>query len=170
MMHLIARSRAAALAFTLAVLALLVAAYVVGAHAQDAGADAPPPLHAYVAPTRVIYPRQTIRPDMIEARQADALPGAIALSFDEVIGKAARATLLPGRVIPLAALGEPEAVKMGGAVTLRFRAAGIDLRAAGVAMQPGAAGERIRARNAATGVVVSGLLREDGSVIVEGEP
>ena len=167
MVELIARSRAAALVLALSVLALIVGAYLVGAHAQ---AGETPPAHAYVSPTRVIYPRQTIGPDMVEARQADALPGAIALSFDEVLGKAARATLLPGRVIPLAALGEPEAVKMGGPVTLRFRAGGVDLRAAGVALQPGAAGERIRARNAASGVIVGGLLREDGTVMVEGEP
>lgn len=115
----------------------------------------------------MIYPRETVRADMVEARLAEALPGGVARSFDEAIGKAARATLLPGRLIPLAALGEPEVVKNGGAVTLAFRADGMEIRAAGVALQAGAAGERIRVRNASTGVVVSGLLRDDGLVMVE---
>lgn len=146
----------------LSTLALCLAAPV--AQAQDAAT------FAYLTPTRVIYPRETLRVDMVEARQAEALPGGVATSFDEAIGKAARATLLPGRAIPLAALGEPEAVKMGGSVTLAFRGGGMEVRAAGVALQAGAAGERIRARNASTGVVVTGLLRSDGLVMVEAGP
>ena len=144
-----------------AALALLVGGAYGAAVAQEAAA------RAYVTPTRVIYPRETLRAEMLEARMADALPGGVALSFDEAIGKATRATLLPGRTIPLAALGEPEVVKNGGPVTLTFHADGMEVRAAGVALQAGAAGERIRVRNAATGVVVSGLLRDDGRVMVE---
>jgi flagella basal body P-ring formation protein FlgA len=121
----------------------------------------------YVTPSRVIYPRQTIRPDMLEAREADLLPGGVAQSFDEAIGKAARATLLPGRAIPLGALGEPEIVRNGGPVTLVFRAGGLDIRAAGVSLQAAAAGERIRVRNVASGVIVAGALREDATVLVE---
>lgn len=145
----------------------LAIGFACAGQAQDAS---PAPARAYVTPTRVIYPRETVRADMVEARQAEALPGGVAVSFDEAIGKAARATLLPGRAIPLAALGEPEVVKNGGAVTLAFRADGMEIRAAGVAMQAGAAGERIRVRNASTGVVVTGMLRDDGMVIVEGGP
>ena len=125
---------------------------------------------AYPTPTRVIYPRQIIAADMVEARVAQALPGGVALSFDAILGKAARATLLPGRAIPLAALGEPEAARNGGPVTLIFKEGGLDVRAAGVAMQAGAAGERIRARNAASGLIVSGVLRADGAVMVEAGP
>lgn len=125
---------------------------------------------AYLTPTRVIYPRQILRADMLEARLAEALPGGVATSYEEAIGKAARTTLAPGRVIPLAALGEPEAVRVGGAVTLRFRAAGMDITAAGVALEAGAAGSRIRARNAATGLVVSGMLDADATVTVGGAP
>lgn len=137
--------------------------------ASPALAQSAAPL-AYVTPTRVIYPRQTIRADMVEARGAEALPGGVVVSFDEIVGKAARATLLPGRAIPLAALGEPEAARNGAPVTLIFREGGLDVRAAGVAMQAGAAGERIRARNAASGLIVSGVLNADGSVSVEAGP
>jgi len=164
----ISLSRARTVAITLTTLALIVGAFLIGANAQERTPESAP--LAYVTPTRVIYPRQVIAADMIEARAADTLPGGIALSFDEVVGKAARATLLPGRVLPLAALGEPEAARNGAPVTLIFREGGLDVRAAGVAMQAGAAGERIRARNAASGLIVSGVLRADGAVMVEAGP
>ena len=62
-----------------AALALLVGGAYGAAVAQEAAA------RAYVTPTRVIYPRETLRAEMLEARMADALPGGVALSFDEVI-------------------------------------------------------------------------------------
>jgi flagella basal body P-ring formation protein FlgA len=158
----------------LAAAALVAAAVALGgpgALAQTAqDTTQAPTARAYLTPSRVIYPRQILRADMLEARLAEALPGGVATSYEEAIGKAARTTLAPGRVIPLAALGEPETVRAGGAVTLRFRAAGMDIAAAGVALEAGSAGSRIRARNAATGVVVSGLLDADATVTVGGGP
>lgn len=127
--------------------------------------------YAFVAPTTVIYPRQTIHAGMVEQRESTIQPaGGVALSFDEVLGKAARATLTPGRPIPLGALGAPELARVGAPLTLVFAQDGLDVRAAGVALQAGAAGDRIRARNASTGVTVAGTLRPDGALAVEGGP
>jgi flagella basal body P-ring formation protein FlgA len=135
---------------------------------DKSGADRAAETSAYLTPSVAIYPKQVIRAEMVETRLTAAKPpGGIALSFDDVLGKASRATLVPGRPIPLAALGEPELVRAGSVLTLSFSEGGLDIRAAGVALQPGAAGERIRARNSATGVTVLGTLRGDGVLVVE---
>lgn len=152
-------SRRRAACFLAAAVAHLL--FACAAQAQEASV-------VYVTPSVVIYPGQTVRPEMLSVRMTTArLPGGVVVSFDEAIGKSARATLAPGRLIPLAALGEAELVRPGAQVSLLFREGGLDIRAAGVALQRGSAGERIRARNAATGVIVSGTLREDGAVVVE---
>ncbi len=124
-------------------------------------------------PTVTIYPRQIIRADMLEAREPDArIPGlgAVATAASEIVGKMSRATLLPHRPVPLAALADPPLVQIGSSVRLIFRADGLEIRAAGVALQAAAAGERARARNAQTGVVVSGVLTADGALSIEDGP
>lgn len=123
---------------------------------------------SFVTPRAVVYPRQILRADMLEIRRSEDRPvGAFyAASIEEVAGKAARVTLLPGKPIAREAVGAPQIVQIGAAVPLVFRAGGLDIRAAGVALQAAAAGETIRARNAQTAVIVSGVLGADGSVRV----
>lgn len=125
-----------------------------------------------VTPRVVIYPRTIIRGDMVELRELairriGATPPA---DLSEVVGKAARVTLVPGQPIPRDAVGEPQIVQIGSSVALRFRAAGVEIAAAGVALQAAAAGERVRARNAATSVIVTGRLAADGTVHIEDQP
>lgn len=123
----------------------------------------------FVTPRAVIYPRQILRAEMLEQRADDErrIAGpAHARGIDEVVGKAAQATLLPGKPIPLDLVGAPQLVRIGSAVSLIFRAGGVDVRASGVALQAAAAGETIRARNTQTAVIVTGVLGQDGSVAV----
>ncbi|MBK9080776.1 MAG: flagellar basal body P-ring formation protein FlgA [Rhizobiales bacterium] len=126
-----------------------------------------------LVPTVTIYPRQIIRADMLEALEPETrVPGlgAVATAASEIVGKMSRTTLLPRRPVPLAALADPPLVQIGSGVRLIFRADGLEIRAAGVALQAAAAGERARARNAQTGVVVSGVLTADGSLAIEDGP
>ena len=127
----------------------------------------------FVTPRAVIYPRQIIRADMLEQRDSQSRrvggPSWIQ-DADDVVGKAARATLLPGRPIARDLVGEPQIVRIGSSVSLVFRAVGMDIRAAGVALQAAAAGDTIRARNTQTSAIVAGVLREDGAVIVGEDP
>lgn len=127
----------------------------------------------FVTPRAVVYPRQLIRADMIELRETDMRrigSGASLTTLADVVGKMSRVTLLPGRPIPPEAIGEPQIVQIGGNVELRFSAAGVDIRAVGVALQAAAAGERIRVRNTQTAIVVTGTLGADGAVTVEDRP
>jgi flagella basal body P-ring formation protein FlgA len=124
---------------------------------------------SFVTPRAVVYPRQILRADMLELRRSEEgrpVGAFAATSIEEVAGKAARATLLPGRPIARDAVGAPQLVQIGAPVSLVFRGDGLDIRASGVALQAAAAGETIRARNAQTAVIVSGVLAADGSVRV----
>ena len=124
---------------------------------------------SFVTPRAVVYPRQILRADMLEIRESEdrRIGGpAFAATIEEVAGKAARATLLPGKPIAREAVGAPQLVQIGAAVSLVFREGGLDIRASGVALQAAAAGETIRARNAQTAVIVSGVLAADGTVRV----
>jgi flagella basal body P-ring formation protein FlgA len=120
-------------------------------------------------PAVTIYPREVIRDDMIEDQEiaARAVGGpALAESRRALVGKVARATLLPGRPIPLNAVEEPKLVTLGAQVRIVFQQSGVSITAFGAALQPGAAGDLVRVRNADSGLTVSGVVQPDGSVRV----
>jgi flagellar basal body P-ring formation protein FlgA len=142
--------------------ALLALAQLAPASLARAEQSAPMPLVT-------IYPREIIRADMIETRE---LPfhlvgaGAIAETLAEVVGKASRATLLPGRPIPLGSIEEPRIVRIGAQVKLVFSFGGVLIAGAGTALEAGGRGERIRVRNTDSNAIVTGAVKSDGSVEV----
>ncbi len=85
-----------------------------------------------------------------------------------VIDKVARRTLRAGAAIPVNALRDPYAFKDGQRVEIVFGAAGLSIRGAGVAIEPGIVGSSAAVRNLDTGVVVRGLVQADGSVLLGG--
>lgn len=126
----------------------------------------------FLAPTVkiVVYPGDVIVEDLLVDAPLSGMPpnGAIALSHDQLVGKMARRTLLPGRPILLAAVDNPRVVRNGGEVRLIYVDGSLTITTAGSAMQDGAAGELIKVRNADSGVTVMGRVRADGSVLVSG--
>ena len=83
-------------------------------------------------PNRVIYPGETIEPGAL--KQVTLIPGkhrpdAVATSADELDGKVAKRTLLPGRYIPVAAIREAWLVEQGAAVQVYFIAGGLTISA-----------------------------------------
>ena len=119
--------------------------------------------------SRTIYPRDIIAPDMLEMRQASPQTIASGLYVEgqsEAIGKVARQTLLKGAYIPAQALEVAKLVVNGGQVRILFKAGDIVIVAYGSAMQDGALGELIRARNSDSGLIISGVVQQDGSVRV----
>lgn len=122
----------------------------------------------FPVPAMTLYPGDIIRDaslvDTLSSVPADA---AIA-DRAQLIGKAARRTLLAGKPIPAGALDEPRLVTNGGAVRLLFDEPGLTIATTGQALQPGTHGEFIRVRNTESGVIVTGVVQRDGSVKVGG--
>jgi flagellar basal body P-ring formation protein FlgA len=112
----------------------------------------------------------SIIPDSaVSARQFHTSPASlagIALSREQIVGKQARRRLVAGKPIPLSALGEPLSVKRGQVVTAIYSEDGIAISALAVALQDGSEGELITARNPASGVIVEGVVKKDGSLQV----
>ena len=122
------------------------------------------------SPRAVIYPGDIIRPEALEdipAAQANG-NGFFALNRDEVIGKMAHRTLLPGQPIPLAGLDNPRLVINGAEVRMMYVDGGLSIVTTGSALMDGGVGDTVRIRNVDSGVVVTGRVQRDGTVLVSG--
>lgn len=121
-----------------------------------------------VVPLVTIYPRETIRGDMLEKRETERrYAGAgVATDVSELVGKVSRTTLLPGRVVALDSVETPRLVTVGARVRLVFHNDGVVIFALGTALESGGEGDVIRVRNSDSKIVVTGSVRKDGSVDV----
>lgn len=120
-------------------------------------------------PNRVIYPGETIEPGALKQVTLIAgkhKPDAVATTADELDGKVAKRTLLPGRYIPVAAIRDAWLVEQGAAVQVYFIAGGLTISATAVTLQPGAAGDLVKVRNIDSGKIFSGTVMADGSIRV----
>ena len=120
-------------------------------------------------PNRVIYPGETI--ELTALKQVTLIPGkhkpdAVATRAEELDGKVAKRTLLPGRYIPTAAIRDAWLIEQGAAVQVFFIAGGLTISATAVTLQPGAAGDLIKVRNTDSGKILSGTVMADGTIRV----
>jgi flagella basal body P-ring formation protein FlgA len=122
-----------------------------------------------VVATHVIYPGQTVTFDALEEvplrRKLDNVT-AIALTPDEVEGKVARRTLLPGRLIPISSVREPYLVEAGAPVHVMLVQGALTISLSGMPLQPGAVGDLIKVRNLDSGAVFMGTVMADGTIRV----
>jgi flagella basal body P-ring formation protein FlgA len=120
-------------------------------------------------PNRVIYPGETIelgalkRVTLIAGKHK---PDAVATRAEELDGKVAKRTLLPGRYIPSAAVREAWLVEQGASVQVFFIAGGLTISATAVTLQPGSAGDLVKVRNVDSGKILSGTVMADGTIQV----
>ncbi|MDS1136095.1 flagellar basal body P-ring formation chaperone FlgA [Nitratireductor indicus] len=122
-----------------------------------------------VVATRVIYPGETITPDALNEillRRPPRDGNAIARMMEDVDGKVARRTLLPGRLIPTNYVRDPYLVETGTPVTVTFAEGALTISIRAVPLQSGSAGDMIRLRNADSGRTFMGMVLADGSVKV----
>ena len=75
-------------------------------------------------------------------------------------------TLLPGRTIMVSALRQPNTLKRGDKILLVYDGGGLRITAAGTPLADGATGDLIQVRNTDTGVILSGTIMPDKSVLV----
>jgi len=131
-------------------------------------AGAPALCQPLPTPKSVIYPGDVITDDRLTDLDVDSEADGMVSLRPQALGKVAARTLLPGRPIPLAALATPRTVRNGGAVHLVFREGALEIVASGSALQDGAIGDLVRARNDDSGVTVVGSVQADGSVLIDG--
>ncbi|WP_274425762.1 flagellar basal body P-ring formation chaperone FlgA [Chelativorans sp. YIM 93263] len=122
-----------------------------------------------VVPTQVIYPGETIYAgalkEMILNRRKRHTPD-LARSPQQLDGKVARRTLLPGRMISLSSIREPHLVERGTEVTAVFSDNGLIISTRAVPQQSAGAGDMVKLRNMDSGTTFSGIVMQDGTVRV----
>ncbi|WP_367718170.1 flagellar basal body P-ring formation chaperone FlgA [Nitratireductor sp. GISD-1A_MAKvit] len=122
-----------------------------------------------VVSTRVIYPGETISVDALDEillRRPPRGNTAIARMLEDIDGKVARRTLLPGRLIPISYVREAHLVETGSPVTVTFAEGALTISLRAVPLQAGAAGDMIRLRNTESGRTFMGIVLADGTVRV----
>lgn len=122
-----------------------------------------------LVPTRVIYPGETISSDSIEEvplRRQLKNPAAIAMHWQQVGGKVAKRTLLPGRLISVSSVRDMHLVEPGKPVQVRYIHGGLEIGVSGIPLQAGAAGDQVQVRNIDSGAIFVGTVMADGTVRV----
>ncbi|WP_306004461.1 flagellar basal body P-ring formation chaperone FlgA [Aquicoccus porphyridii] len=128
-------------------------------------------LLATPVPADIVVPAHTIRPQSVIAPgdlALRALPGVEGFdSVDDVIGLEARVALYPGRAIRPRDVGPPAMVERNQLVLLVFSRGGLEIRAEGRALDRAGRGEMIKVMNTASRNIVMGVVRPDGTVLVQ---
>ena len=123
-----------------------------------------------VIPTRVIYPGETIGADALQMARVKPSKATTTTAFahrpEELVGKVARRTLLPGRFVALSAVRDPYLIPQGAAVQVMFVSGGLSISTKAVTLQPGSAGDVVKVRNTDSGAIFSATVMEDGTVRV----
>jgi flagella basal body P-ring formation protein FlgA len=151
------------LATAMSAFAALLMAMTTAGHAVDANYP------TVVVPNRIIYPGQEIPAqalDVVPLRRQLPNPAAFVMRPEEAIGKVARSTLLPGRMMYVSAMREPYMVETGTTARVLFVNGSLSIAMIGVALQSGAVGDIVRVRNIDSGIVFSGIVMADGTIRV----
>lgn len=121
-------------------------------------------------PKITIYPGDLIGAEMLDRKamrlRDDKLP--VARSEGDAVGKVARRTLVAGKPIPTAYLGDPQVIRQGKSVRMVFSEGALTISGVGIALQSGGIGDVISLRNTDSGTVIRGVVEPDGSVRIAG--
>jgi flagella basal body P-ring formation protein FlgA len=150
-------ARAAAAAGLLIVVSLAIPS---AAAADDMGVA--------VVPRTIIYPGQEISSAQIQTVPVTNpnLTEGYARTVQEVTGMISNRTLVPGRTIMVSGLRRPYAVKRGDKAKLVYDSGTLRITASGTPMADANVGDLISVRNTDTGVMISGTVMADGSILV----
>lgn len=120
-------------------------------------------------PTITVFAGDVLSEELLTAKRF-RLRSSIASSYVRTVkgavGLAARRTLVAGRPIPVNGVAAPFIVKEGRRVRIVFRSGGLEISAAGHALQSGGEGDIVGARNVDSGRIVRGTVAADGSIVV----
>jgi flagella basal body P-ring formation protein FlgA len=121
----------------------------------------------------LVAKRALVRGDVVDADTTVlAERDVLALGYGHIedasryLGSKVTRPVQEGAALPPSAIAEPLLVERGGSVTLLARGPAIDVRAAGVALEDGVAGSRVRVKNTSSGRTVDGLVESPGVVAI----
>lgn len=120
-------------------------------------------------PRVTVYPGDVISDAMLSERKfrgPDYLSPAYAQTYEGLIGKVARQTLLPNQPVIATGVREPFAVQQGQPAVVYFQAGTLLISATAVPLQAGSAGQIISLRNTESGTTIRGVVQPDGTVRV----
>jgi flagella basal body P-ring formation protein FlgA len=104
--------------------------------------------------------------DTTEIRASQAGNDTV-LDKTQLIGMSARRNILPGRLVKMADIESPLAVKRGEKITLVYRTGVLELSAQGRALQDGRAGDQIKVVNVASKTNLQGTVMAENKVIID---
>jgi flagellar basal body P-ring formation protein FlgA len=99
----------------------------------------------------------------LERRDISNAPEALS-QFDAVVGLSPRSSLRPGQLLQKRQLQAAVLVRRGQKVAIVARQGGIEVQAAGEALEAGAQGAQIRVRNLGSGRVIAARVLDIGQV------
>jgi len=151
---MILRTAGFCLTFCMAVLASMTAP-------QAAGIQLPVP-RATIHPGHEIT-RQNLIDRRFPARTTEQF--AVISDRNQLVGMVARRTLLPGKPVPVNAVSVQMLVERGQQGRLVFREQGLFIVMQVEVLQSGGSGDFVRVRNVDSGVVVTGKVQQDGTIL-----
>jgi flagellar basal body P-ring formation protein FlgA len=142
---------------------------LLGACAGSFVANAEDPGRTVFVPRAVIYPGDRLVDANLIERQllvSPDNPPVFGEREQDLLGKVARRTLLPGELIPEMAVHAEDLVKQGRTYKLTYNSKFVSIVGVGVPMQSGSAGEIINVRNPETGIIIKARIEPDQSLAV----
>lgn len=103
----------------------------------------------------------------IERRRITDLAGAVSIPED-AIGQSSNRSLRSGQALHARWLAAPLLVRRGDSVTIVARNGGIEVQAAGEALEPGRQNQVVRVRNSNSGKIIRARVLDSGVVEPEG--
>lgn len=150
----------------LAILLVAAVAGIVVAYSASA-ADG---VRTIFVPKGVIYPGDEISADNLVgrniARSGDGSP-IFSENPNNLIGKVARRTLMPGDAISPSFVREKAVVTQGRTYKLLYVSPTVSIVGTGVPLQSAAVGEIVNVRNPDTGIIIKAVVRADQTLVIE---
>lgn len=153
------------------VAALALVAAPLSAYHASAGEPAQSPYADVPVPTAMIYAGQPVRVATFIMRRIASryvASASLVVDLEQLEGKIARSTLVPGRPVSVNQLREPDVINASKPVRIIYRSGTLVITGEVIPLTSASVGEIVRARNVATGLVVSGIAQADGTLLVSG--
>ncbi|MET0432072.1 MAG: flagellar basal body P-ring formation chaperone FlgA [Hyphomicrobium sp.] len=123
-------------------------------------------------PRAVIYPGDMITDATLIERQllvSPENPPVFGEREQDLLGKVARRTLLPGELIPETGVRAESIIKQGRTYKLTYRSPFVSIVGVGVPMESGSAGEVVNVRNPETGIIIKARVEPDQTLAVDSQ-
>lgn len=150
--------------------AVLVGLVLLAACAIASAPRAQDPGRTVFVPRAVIYPGDRITEANLIERQLLVDPNnppVFGEREQDLLGKVARRTLLPGELIPEMAIRTQDLIKQGRTYKLVYSSKFVSIVGVGVPLQSGAAGEIINVRNPESGLIIKARIEPDQTLAVD---